>query len=198
MNALLDPTPFELAGRFGGFVFTEAGKRRMLLCGTGADWLLKVPKELRRRIVGKFRPGETIRVAGIQEPDPMTGGANRIVSRVLPDPLTQPPGPAAASAHTTAPEAPSTSACASPIRVCTKKHCWRSGGRELWEALGREVAAQGLADRIEVRQVGCLGRCKQAPNVDHGRHEHTRCGPTTAAAMVRRAAAELPCRRTDW
>lgn len=190
MNAILDPAPFELAGRFGGFVFTEAGKRRMLLCGVGADWLLKVPKELRRRITGKFRPGETIRVAGLQEPDPTTGGANRIVSRVLPDTVADLPEPVVAPVPTL-PVSP-TAPFISPIRVCSKKHCWRNGGRELWDALGREVQARGLADRIEVRQVGCLGRCKQAPNADRGRHEHTRCVPATAAAIVLRATADLP------
>lgn len=194
MNAILDPTPFELAGRFGGFVFTETGKRRMLLRGAGADWLLKVPKELRRGIVGKFRPGEAIRVAGLQEPDPATGGANRIVSRVLPDPVTPCPAPVAPARPRPVPPAVS---CSSPILVCTKKHCWRSGGRELWDALGREIEAHGLTDRLEVRQVGCLGRCKQAPNADRGRHEHTRCAPAAAAAIVLRAAAELPGRGND-
>ena len=187
MNAILDPAPFELAGRFGGFVFTEAGKRRMLLCGTGAEWLLKVPKELRRRITGKFRLGETIRVAGLQAEDPATGGANRIVSRVLPDAVADLPETVAA---TPAPPR-SPAACASPILVCTKKHCWRNGGRELWDALGREVESRGLTDRLEVRQVGCLGRCKQAPNVDRGRHEHARCVPAAAAVIVQRAAADL-------
>lgn len=194
MNATLNPTPFELAGRFGGFVFTEAGKRRMLLRGAGADWLLKVPKELRRRIVGKFGPGETIRVAGVEEPDPVTGGANRIVSRVLPDAATASPGPMAAPVPTLPVGPPAASV---PIRVCSKKHCWRNGGRELCTALGREIEARGLAEQIEVRQVGCLGRCKHAPNADRGRHEYTRCDPAAAAAMVLRAAADLPSQGTN-
>ena len=31
-----------------------------------------------------------------------------------------------------------------PIRVCTKKNCWRSGGKELWHALEAELAERGL------------------------------------------------------
>ena len=167
--------PFELTGHFGGFVFTDAGKRRMLLRLGEEHCLLKAPKELRRRIVGKFRPGETIRVAGVGERDPVTGVIKHVVSRVLPP-------DAAPSSGTPLPLPTMATSCT--IRVCAKKNCWRNGGRELWDALGREVQARGLEGQVELRQVGCLDRCKQAPNVDHGRQEHARCSPADAAGLV--------------
>ena len=78
--------PFELTGNFGGFVYTEAGKRRLVLQADGQDCLLKVPRILRRRMIGKFRLGETIRVAGSEERDPLSGLLKRVVAQVLPGP----------------------------------------------------------------------------------------------------------------
>ena len=172
--------PFELAGRFAGFVFTETGKRRMHLRDGEDEHLLKVPRTLRRRLIGKFQPGQLIRVAGIEEQDPVTARLKRVVSRVLPDTA------AASPEHVEPPPAP-TPVAACPIRVCAKKNCWRQGGRELWEVLNREVTARGLAGQITLRQVGCLDRCKHAPNVDCGGHAYTRCAPADAARMIARA-----------
>lgn len=192
------PDPFELVGHFGGFAFTAGGKRRLLLRRRGEpDRWLKVPKDLRRRVAGRFRPGEPIRVAGTAERDPVTGLIKYVVSRVLP--VTGANVDAGAHGDTSPAVAalrlPPTHAAARPttttttIRVCAKKNCWRHGGRELWEALDRELGARDdLTGRIELRRVGCLGRCKRAPNADCGRHEHTACPPHDASAIVAHAA----------
>ena len=158
--------PFELAGRFGGFVFTDAGKRRMLLrCGEETR-LLKVPRLLRRRIIGKFGPGEPIRVAGTQEQEPETGVLKEVVSRVLPTD--------GGSAAVAAP-AP----CV--VRVCAKKNCWRQGGRELWETLSQQ-------DNVTLEQVGCLDHCKQAPNIECGHRVYSRCTPRDATNLISQTA----------
>lgn len=175
--------PFEMAGSFGGFVFTEAGKRRMVLRSEGHDCLLKVPRLLRRRIIGKFRPGDLIRVAGTGERDETTGLLRRVVSRVLPDVAVR-----EGSIPGTAPRP----AVASPIKVCSKKNCWRNGGHALWQALQRELVSRGPDHRVELRQVGCLDRCKRAPNVDWGDHEYAHCSVADAPAMIARAAGGSP------
>ena len=172
-------TPFELSGRFGGFVFTPEGKRRMLLHQDGETCLLKVPRLLRRRLVGQLLPGAPLRVAGTEAFDPGTGVRKRVVSRVLPD---EAPPHLVDSADALPP------AVFCPVRVCSKKNCWRQGGCELWDALVREREARGLAGQVELRQTGCLDRCKQAPNADVGRGEFSRCAPRDAAALLDRAA----------
>ncbi len=174
---------FELTGSFGGFVYTESGKRRLVLQVDGHDCLLKVPRILRRRMIGKFRPGETIRVAGSEERDPVTGLLKRVVSQVLNDAVEAVPP---ATATTTAVVAV---AVASPIRVCSKRNCWRQGGHALWQTLQQEIEARGFDGRIELRQVGCLDRCKRAPNVDWGDHEYSHCTAPDAAAIIGRATA---------
>ena len=179
MNFTCHPTAalLELTGQFGGFVFTDAGKRRMLLRHPdGGDRLLKVPRELRRRIIGKFRVGESIRVAVTEEADLETGVTRQVVSRVLPD-VGEIAPPAAAPCVV--------------VRVCSKKNCWRNGGRELWEALERARLAGGHAmANVEIRQVGCLDRCKQAPNADCGSRAYARCSPREAGAILARSGVE--------
>ena len=165
--------PFELTGQFGGFVFNDAGKRRMVLRQGDGVRLLKVPRLLRRSIIGKFRPGETIQVAVTGERHPGTGALKEVVSQIL-----------SVAAHP--------SAATRVVRVCSKKNCWRQGGRELWEALEREAAAAGEAGNVEIRQVGCLDRCKQAPNADCGKLAFSRCSPREAGAIIARAAGGLP------
>ncbi len=182
--------PFELAGSYGGFVFTPEGKRRLLLrAGDGQEHLLKVPRLLRRRMIGKFTPGEPVRVAGTEEIDPATGKSKRVVDRVLPPdaaPASLLVDLAAVSGPASPPAAP---AVVCTVRVCAKKSCWRRGGRELWDALVQARDAAGLADRVELRQTGCLDRCKHGPNADAGRREHSRCSPRDAAAILAQAAA---------
>ena len=168
--------PFELTGQYGGFVFTDAGKRRMLLRQDGHDRLLKVPRLLRRRIMGKFRVGEPISVAVTEERGADTSVPRQVVSRVLPT--------AADTTDTVLASVAAMPAASCVVRVCSKKNCWRNGGRELWETLGREVGAGGHVGNIELRQVGCLDRCKQAPNADGGNRVYTRCSPADAGAII--------------
>ena len=68
-TSLPSPTTFDLTGEFGGFVFTAAGKRRMVLRAGGQDHLLKVPRLLRRRVIGTFRDGQVLRGVGTLELD---------------------------------------------------------------------------------------------------------------------------------
>ncbi len=163
-----DPvSTFELTGRFGGWVRTDAGKRRLLLHQDEHTFLLKVPRLLRRNVIGKYHAGQIIHVAGTEEKSPGADVPKRTVSRLWTDSV----GPAASC----------------PVQVCSKKNCWRKGGRELWDALCRERDVRGLAGQVELRQVDCLDRCKHAPNADWGDHEFSHCSPGDAAAIIARA-----------
>ena len=167
-------TPFDLSGSFGGWVFTEVGKRRMLLRLGEHDCLLKVPRLLRRRLIGTIHPGEPIRVTGIEEKDRASGLLKRVVSRVVPGVTTFSPAPAISCV----------------VRVCSKKNCWRKGGRELYASLARERDALGPGAPVELRQVGCLDRCQQAPNVNVGDHEYSLCPAEDAGAILMRAVGK--------
>ena len=167
--------PFDLTGEFGGIVLTEAGKRRLRLRVGGTERLLKVPRDLRRRMIGNFRPGQTMRVSGTEDRHDSSGHSKWVVSAMLPV--------SAASAAATAQAVPT-----GDIQVCAKKNCWRNGGRELLAALERGVEERGLTGEVRVKAVGCLDRCKQGPNMDWGNQEFSRCTLRDADAMLDRAA----------
>ena len=167
--------PFDLTGAFGGILLTEAGKRRLRLQVGDTERLLKVPRDLRRRMIGNFRPGQTIRVSGAEQRNDFAGTSKWVVSAVLPvDDAATVPGASAAPA--------------APIRVCAKKDCWRRGGRELYAALENGIAARGLAGQVRLKAVNCLDRCKQGPNVDWGQEEFSRCTLRDAETILDRIA----------
>ena len=173
--------PFELTGKFGGFIYTDAGKRRMVLRVGEREYLLKVPKELRRRVIANFRSGEEVFVTGVEERDAVTGVTSRwLVARMQ----------SAASVRSRE-VAPSWRGASGPILVCVKKNCWRAGGRELWHALERELDTQGLATTTELKAVHCLDRCKHAPNAEWRGCAFRRCAPADAVAIVACAAASV-------
>lgn len=186
-HGLPSSIPFELTGRYGGFTFTATGKRRMVLRAAGAggsEYLLKVPKELRRRVVANFRPDEEVLVAGIEEKDALTGVTHRwVISSIRSARVVSLGG---------APATPS-SRCGDevggPILVCAKKNCWRAGGRELWHALEHALEARGLEAAIPLKAVHCLDRCKHAPNVEWQGCAFRRCTPADTETIVARVAA---------
>ena len=180
METLLSsPAIFDLTGEFGGFVFTAAGKRRMVLRVAGQNQLVKVPRLLRRRIIGTFRTGQVLRVTGTQELDERGTVNRRIAEQIVPGGVEVPPPVVQARA----------AVCT--VKVCAKKNCWRSGGQKLFKALKEEAAVRGLAERVEVKAVGCLDRCKQAPNLDTPWREYRRCTARDAQSILTEVAIKL-------
>jgi len=50
------------------------------------------------------------------------------------------------------------------VYVCHNDSCKRHGASAVWQALRREVRAQG-ADDVDLIVAGCLGRCDYGPNL---------------------------------
>lgn len=173
METVFSPAPFDLTGGFGGFVFTAAGKRRLVLRVGEQDYLLKVPRLLRRRVIGTFRAGQSLRVIGHEEHGGDGGVTKRVVAQIVP-----------AGVEVAPPAVRPATACT--IKVCAKKNCWRRGGQELFKAL-----KQGAPDGVEVKAVGCLDRCDHAPNVDTPWREYRRCTERDAPAILAEVAVRL-------
>lgn len=51
------------------------------------------------------------------------------------------------------------------VSVCTSTGCISLGARDIVEALERELKDQGLMDKVDIRETGCLGFCEQGPRV---------------------------------
>ena len=160
---------FELKGVFEGFSRNDEGKRRMLLRNACGDVIeLKVPKKIRKEISDRLRPGMEIAVSGIEKRK-LFRAVKRIVSelRILSEFRTQ------------------RSECAKcPIRVCSKKNCWKQGGKELWKYLEKRIAEEGLSEIVELKDVGCLKNCDHAPNVCYKRKVRGEVSKQDAEAML--------------
>jgi bidirectional [NiFe] hydrogenase diaphorase subunit len=87
------------------------------------------------------------------------------------------------------------------LRCCTASNCLARQSRDVAGALRGEIDAAGLADRVEVCEVGCLRLCSEGPLVARAprRALYERVTPADAAGIVGASAGgpESP-RRTDW
>jgi (2Fe-2S) ferredoxin len=161
------PKTFELRGEFAGFIRTIQGKRRMVLHADHENWLLKVPKDLRHHLTTTLSPGSKIAVTGEEFFEEGHDGPKRVVSKVQ---FLTPSG--------------ETIPIHCPIRICTKKNCWRSGGKQLWQALEESLVRRGLAESVQLEAVDCMDHCKHGPNVEWQGCEYHRCSPEDAEKIV--------------
>jgi hypothetical protein len=171
--SLLHESEFEVKGQFAGFVRDEQGKRRLLLQAGEETLFFKLPGSLRKQFADRLVTGHSIVVSGVEQRDQLSGWVRRIISR-LQFLEVQP----VACGHCT-------------IRVCAKKNCWKSGGKELWQALEQEIASAGLIGAVRLKAVGCLDRCKRAPNLDCGDIELERCTSEMARTLIGDLARDL-------
>ncbi|MGK7913349.1 MAG: (2Fe-2S) ferredoxin domain-containing protein [Synechococcus sp.] len=51
------------------------------------------------------------------------------------------------------------------IRVCQKSSCRKRGGDAVWSALETAIDEQELGDRVKLKAMGCIDKCKAGPNV---------------------------------
>ena len=72
------------------------------------------------------------------------------------------------------------------VRCCMSTGCMSSGAGEIKKALDSEVAAKGLAGKIEVRRVGCMGLCGGGPlvSVEPGNLIYEHVTPETAPSII--------------
>lgn len=166
--------PFELRGEFAGFIRTVQGKRRMVLRSEGKDWLLKIPKELRHHLTSTLSDGCQLTVVGDELLEAGEQTPKRVVSSVQ---LLTATG--------------DTVPLHCPIRVCNKKNCWRSGGKQLWHALEDSLARHGLAESITLEAVDCLDHCKRGPAVEWEGQEFLRCSTEDAETIVAAILAKV-------
>jgi hypothetical protein len=72
------------------------------------------------------------------------------------------------------------------IQVCRKGKCFRQGGQHILQALQSEVDANPNWQHITVESTGCMGACKQGPNlrVMPQKKMHSRVTPDRAIALL--------------
>ena len=148
---------------------------------------IKLDKALRRSLRIDLLPGMTIRVAGYCKYDkygfPILRGDHLWTltmppqsSACQPDP-TQPTtrlegqpehcsvGHAATAPSGTAPASEPEKPTEATILVCRKSSCKKRGSLAICAAIESAISERDHAGKVNVKQVGCLKRCKAGPNL---------------------------------
>lgn len=199
-----------LWGRYIGPLRSAKGKiKGLMLHHADGELAIKLPKYLRPLLVRDLAPGAWVQVWAYREDDRWQG-TNLIpwpeaeVSQALKDNLAQPSTAAGGKPVTLSPslarpqDAPPAKAAKSStkksstkkacIQVCRKGKCLKQGGQQILQTLKAEVEANPDLQHISVEGTGCMGACKQGPNlrVMPQKKMHSRVTPDRALRLLAR------------
>lgn len=142
-----------MEGSFRGFFKDIHGRHRMAMLHGKEEFFLKVPKQLRKTMQSSLAFGTDVAVSGIIEFDKKAGQERPLVCRIE-----------------------LSGKCLScPILVCTRKHCWNNGGKEIWKHLKNQIDEADLLDQVQLKEIDCFGMCADGPNIEFAGHSHRHC-----------------------
>ena len=166
--------PFELTGRFLQFENSKSGEAKRLLIDLDSGQVrVKIAKTLRRALPALLQPGVPVTISGIRIR--RKGALEFRLKANSIKPLST------AAAFQTGQRKGS-------IAICSKKNCWKRGGKDLWETLEKTIVDRGLTDQIKLKRTGCLKNCKKCPCLVclPDRAIHKRLKPDDAPAVLNR------------
>jgi (2Fe-2S) ferredoxin len=163
---------FELTGRFLRFESSKSGEAKRLLieCDDGQQ-RVKIAKTLRKALPALLQPGVPVTISGIRSRRQGSSEIRLKAKSIKPV--------STASAFQTGHRKGS-------IAICSKKNCWKRGGKDLWETLEQTLIDRGLTDQIKLKRTGCLKNCKKCPCLVclPDRAIHKRLKPDDAPAVL--------------
>lgn len=187
------PIPgYILRGRYGGPLRSAKGKvKGLILHVANGDLAIKLPKYLRPMLVRDLAPGAWVQVWAYRK-DHRWRGMHLIpwpeteVPQVLKEAVVQPTTVATKLELEKPSSAPKASAKPACIQVCRKGKCFRQGGQHILQALQAEVERNPDLQHITVEGTGCMGACKQGPNlrVMSQKKLHSRITPDRALDVL--------------
>lgn len=145
--------PFNLVGKLSGFVIKDGVKIKYLrLAVSDREYWIKPPKQ-KESLAFSLQPESWLEITGIKK---LKGGkltldAEEIQlvseSNSFPTAVNALPQPTMGS-----------------ILVCQQSDCLKRGSSAVCQEIAQNLQDQGLEDRVKMRGVGCLKRCKSGPN----------------------------------
>lgn len=157
-------TPFSLNGKVI-HVFFDGSKPKCLQLVTPAGLhLIKLDKEC-RPVCERLMPGTVVRVEGYRKSKYKTGQLKlkaEQVTLIENAEYTELPEEISTAENNSKKDKTKKSA---KILVCQKSDCRKRGGTAICAALRAELEQRGLEDQVEIKETGCLKRCKAGPNL---------------------------------
>ena len=144
--------------------FTTKSKnlvKSIKLVANEQKYTIKIAEELANNdLKAKLKDGCLLKVTGIKKNDVEKGKVKYEAYKI--DLVSEPNAPKAPAASkklgtTVKPKA--------KVLFCKKSTCWKKGGKAAYENTIAALKHRGIANRVEVKTVGCLKQCKKAPNM---------------------------------
>lgn len=172
---------FQWVGKLRDFVSKDGDKIEYLrLAVAEREYWIEVPKPLRTALSPEIGPGSQLAVSGWASRCGKTGKLALVAESIR---LAAKVG---ASEGESAPPATSLLPQPTKILVCTQAGYCKRGAAAVRTILQAHLQARGLAERVEIRPIGCLKACKDGPNlvVMPGGARYGQIGPGRVAALM--------------
>lgn len=184
---------FVLEGRFLGFNRGSEGKLKYFSLATAEGEIqLKLAKPLRWTVGPQLAPGEWITVQGEQKLskygdikrkvwDVRSAGVASIVDLDVSSMTSSEPASEEPVSQNTQPK-PSLGC----IQICRKSDCCKRGGVQVLRALEQAVNDHPERERIHVKPIGCIKKCKAGPNlvIMPGRARYSNVSPEDVPHLI--------------
>ncbi len=162
--AIIQPlvSQFTITGELEDFVTKSGGciKSLQVVTEEQEEYWIKVAKELGKSLGKKLQSGCLLKVTGMRKYEIHKGEVKykaygvELLSKPVSKPVISSTSDVAVA---TKPKA--------KVLFCQKSTCWKQGGKAACQLLKAELQSRGIADKVEIKTVGCLKQCKKAPNI---------------------------------
>ena len=177
--------PFQLQGKFVGFIYKSNGQAKSLILAVGERELrIKIDKSLQDTHFLNLLPGDWISITGEQEFKKEKFTKLKLkayeIDRLSCDVKCNP------QEETNAMGKGKACAKKGKILICNKSDCAKRGGKELYGVLEKTISNLGLEKHVTIQKTGCQKRCGKAPNMIlmPGRSKHSKPNPKNIAGLL--------------
>ena len=154
---------FTLVGKLEDLVIKSNGRVQYLQLSTDeGEYWLKVAPERQNTLGQHLKVGCWLKVKGMRKNKLHKGEVDYKVFTIelLSQPIPENSLPSNSAVTTIA--KPKANA---KVLFCQKSNCWQQGGKAACEWLKAELQSRGISEQVEIKTIGCLKQCQQAPNL---------------------------------
>ena len=178
--------PFQLQGKFVGFIYKSNGQSKSLILAVGERELrIKIDKTLRDSQQLNLVPGDWISITGEQE---FKGNFTKLklqayeITRLSCDVKCDQEKVNDATVTNQGKTCPKKG----KILLCNKSDCAKRGGRKLHQIVEQTLSNLGLEDHVTIEKTSCQKRCGKAPNIIlmPGKAKHSKPNPQTITELL--------------
>ncbi|MGK7955265.1 MAG: (2Fe-2S) ferredoxin domain-containing protein [Crocosphaera sp.] len=178
--------PFQLQGKFVGFIYKSNGQSKFLILAVGERELrIKIDKSLRDTQALNILPGDWISIAGEQE---FKGNFTKLKLKAYEITRLSCNVKCDQEEENDANVNPGGKTCPKKgkILLCNKSDCAKRGGRKLHQLLEQTLSNLGLQDHVTIEKTSCQKRCGKAPNMIlmPGKAKHSKPNPKAIAGLL--------------